>query len=69
MSTYYVKAYIDVEVCEEEKEFHKTHRDAVSEIEHLSLMQPENTYAVCEVDGSDETIKMVVVNNQVFIPM
>jgi hypothetical protein len=65
---YYVRVFISGEPDEEE--FYKTQRDAMTEVEHLSMMQPENTYVVYENDGGEcPTVKIAVIDNQIFLPM
>ncbi len=46
-----------------------TQREAMSEVEHLSSMQPENVYVVFKSDGDGRTAKVVVVDDKVFLPM
>ena len=68
MSKYYeVTPFIPAEP--EEQERYETQRDAMSEVKHLSTMQPENNYVVEEVENGERRVTIAVIEGNIFLPM
>ena len=64
---YEITPFIGAET--EEQETYETQRDAMSEVKHLSTMQPENIYVVEEVEKGDRRVTIAVIDGNIFLPM